>query len=466
MADNILKTGHILIVDDNEDLLKAAKIYLKRHFLIVDLEKDPEAIPTLLQKYTYDVILLDMNFTKDVSSGKEGYYWLEKILEIDSSAVVVLITAYGDVQMAVKAIKAGATDFVLKPWENEKLLATLLSAMRLRETKIEVVNLKSKQKEINIQISDSYDDIIGQSPAIRKMFETIDRVAATDANVLILGENGTGKEMVARAIHNNSPRRDQVFINVDLGSVSETLFESELFGHKRGSFTDAKEDRAGRFEIANGGTLFLDEIGNLSMPLQAKLLAVLQNRKVSRVGANKETNIDIRLLCATNLPLYDMVKENKFRQDLLYRINTIEIELPPLRDRFEDIPLLSNHFLHHYNKKYKKNVGKISEAALTKMQKHTWPGNVRELQHALERAIIMSNSQVLQPEDFNLNSQSQSSGHADGENVLLDQFKLEDVEQILIKKVLKKYNGNITQAASELGLTRSSLYRRLEKYGL
>ncbi len=466
MVEKIQKTGRILIVDDNEDLLKAAKIFLKRHFLIVDLEKNPEAIPSLLHNDTYDVILLDMNFTKDVSSGKEGYYWLEKILEIDASAVVVLITAYGDVQMAVKAIKAGATDFVLKPWENEKLLATLYSAMRLRETKMEVEDLKSKQKEINLRINDSYDDIIGQSPAIRKMFETIDRVAATDANVLILGENGTGKEMVARAIHNNSSRRDQVFINVDLGSVSETLFESELFGHKKGSFTDAKEDRAGRFEIANGGTLFLDEIGNLSMPLQAKLLAVLQNRKVSRVGANKEINIDIRLLCATNLPLYDMVKENKFRQDLLYRINTIEIELPPLRDRFEDIPLLSNHFLHHYNKKYKKNVGKISEAALARMQKHTWPGNIRELQHSLERAVIMSNSQVLQPEDFNLNSQSQSTGHADGENVLLDQFKLEDVEKILIRKVLKKYNGNITQAASELGLTRSSLYRRLEKYGL
>ena len=465
MTENSSKSGRILIVDDNEDLLKAAKIFLKRHFAIVDLEKNPEAIPTLIQNDDYDVILLDMNFTKDVSSGKEGYYWLEKILDIDPSAVVVLITAYGDVQMAVKAIKAGATDFVLKPWENEKLLATLFSAMRLRETKLEVEDLKSKQKQINLQINDRYDNIIGQSPAIRKMFETIDRVAATDANVLILGENGTGKEMVARAIHNNSSRKDQVFINVDLGSVSETLFESELFGHKKGAFTDAKEDRAGRFEIANGGTLFLDEIGNLSMPLQAKLLTVLQNRRVSRVGSNKEVEVDIRLLCATNMPLYDMVKENKFRQDLLYRINTIEIELPPLRDRFEDVPLLANHFLHFYNKKYNKQVSKISEGALTRMQKHNWPGNIRELQHSLERAIIMSNSQVLQPEDFNFNN-SQSQAPMDAENVMLDQFKLEEVEKILIRKVLKKYNGNITQAASELGLTRSSLYRRLEKYGL
>jgi DNA-binding NtrC family response regulator len=465
MTENSSKSGRLLIVDDNEDLLKAAKIFLKRHFAIVDLEKNPEAIPTLIQNDDYDVILLDMNFTKDVSSGKEGYYWLEKILDIDPSAVVVLITAYGDVQMAVKAIKAGATDFVLKPWENEKLLATLFSAMRLRETKLEVQDLRSKQKQINLQINDRYDNIIGQSPAIRKMFETIDRVAATDANVIILGENGTGKELVARAIHNNSSRKDQVFINVDLGSVSETLFESELFGHKKGAFTDAKEDRAGRFEIANGGTLFLDEIGNLSMPLQAKLLTVLQNRRVSRVGSNKEVEIDIRLLCATNMPLYDMVKENKFRQDLLYRINTIEIELPPLRDRFEDVPLLANHFLHFYNKKYNKQVSKISEAALTRMQKHNWPGNIRELQHSLERAIIMSNSQVLQPEDFNFNS-SQSQTPIDAENVMLDQFKLEEVEKILIRKVLKKYNGNITQAASELGLTRSSLYRRLEKYGL
>ncbi|MEM1408175.1 MAG: sigma-54 dependent transcriptional regulator [Bacteroidota bacterium] len=463
MTDKV-KTGRLLIVDDNEDLLKAAKIFLKRHFSQIDLEKNPEAIPTLLNNESYDVILLDMNFTKDVSSGKEGYYWLEKILEIDPSAVVVLITAYGDVQMAVKAIKAGATDFVLKPWENEKLLATIFSAMRLRESRIEVETLKTKQKVINLKINDRYNDIIGQSPAIQKVFETIDRVAATDANVLILGENGTGKELVARAIHNNSTRNAQVFVNVDLGSVSETLFESELFGHKKGSFTDAKEDRPGRFEIANKGTLFLDEIGNLSMPLQAKLLTVLQNRRVSRVGSNKETEIDIRLVCATNMPLYDMVKENRFRQDLLYRINTIEIELPPLRDRLEDIPLLTDHFLNYYAKKYNKEVIKISEAAMVRLQKHNWPGNIREVQHSVERAVIMSNSQILQPEDFNFNSQQQNS--SDAENLMLDQYKLEDVEKILIRKVLKKYNGNITQAASELGLTRSSLYRRLEKYGL
>ncbi|HEY0652747.1 MAG TPA: sigma-54 dependent transcriptional regulator [Chryseosolibacter sp.] len=461
MAEN--KHGKILIVDDNEDLLKAAKMHLKRHFAQVDIEKNPEAIPALMNNEDYDVILLDMNFTKDVSSGSEGYYWLEKILSLDPSAVVVLITAYGDVQMAVKAIKAGATDFVLKPWENEKLLATLFSAMRLRESRDTIETLKIKNHEINQEINERYSEIIGTSPAMQKIFQTIDRVAKTDANVLILGENGTGKELIARAIHRNSSRQNETFASVDLGSITETLFESELFGHKKGSFTDAKEDRAGRFELANNGTLFLDEIGNLSMPLQAKLLTVLQNRKVSRVGSNKDTNIDIRLICATNMPLYEMVKENRFRQDLLYRINTIEIEIPPLRDRFEDIPLLASHFLKHYAARYNKSVSKISDGALTRMHKHPWPGNIRELQHAIERAVILSNGSVLQPEDFNFSANN--AGKEDGQ-LSLEQYNLEEVEKLLIRKVLKKYNGNITQAASELGLTRSSLYRRLEKYGL
>jgi DNA-binding NtrC family response regulator len=456
------KSGKILIVDDNEDLLKAAKMHLKRHFAQVDIEKNPEAIPALMNNDDYDVILLDMNFTKDVSSGSEGYYWLERILQIDPSAVVVLITAYGDIQMAVKAIKAGATDFVVKPWENEKLLATLYSAMRLRESRDVIENLTIKNHEINKALNDRYSEIIGQSGSMQKIFQTIDRVAKTDANVLILGENGTGKELIARAIHRNSSRKNENFASVDLGSITETLFESELFGHKKGAFTDAKEDRAGRFELANNGTLFLDEIGNLSMPLQAKLLTVIQNRKVSRVGSNKDTLIDIRLICATNMPLYEMVKENRFRQDLLYRINTIEIQIPPLRERFEDIPLLANHFLKHYAGKYDKTVSKISEAAMSRMHKHPWPGNIRELQHAIERAIILSGSNVLQPEDFNF---TPASGKEDGQ-LSLDQYNLEEVEKLLIRKVLKKYNGNITQAASELGLTRSSLYRRLEKYGL
>lgn len=456
------KHGKVLIVDDNEDLLKAAKMHLKRHVAQVDIEKNPEAIPALMNNEDYDVILLDMNFTKDVSSGSEGYYWLERILQIDPSAVVVLITAYGDIQMAVKAIKAGATDFVLKPWENEKLLATLYSAMRLRESRDVIETLKSKNHEINQTLNNRFSEIIGQSPSMQKIFQTIERVAKTDANVLILGENGTGKELIARSIHRNSSRQNENFVSVDLGSITETLFESELFGHKKGSFTDAKEDRAGRFELANNGTLFLDEIGNLSMPLQAKLLTVLQNRKVSRVGSNKDTAVNIRLICATNMPLYEMVKENRFRQDLLYRINTIEIEIPCLRNRFEDIPLLANHFLKHYTEKYEKSVTKISEAAMSRMHKHVWPGNIRELQHSIERAVILCNSSVLQPEDFNFNT---STGKEEGQ-LNLDQYNLEEVEKLLIRKVLKKYNGNITQAATELGLTRSSLYRRLEKHGL
>jgi DNA-binding NtrC family response regulator len=457
------RTGRILIVDDNEDLLSAARIFLKRHFAQIDVEKNPESLPDLIQNEQYDVILLDMNFTKDVSSGKEGFHWLEKILAIDPSAVVVLITAYGDEQTAVQAIKSGATDFVLKPWENEKLLATISSAMRLRLTRQEVETLKGKQKIISAQLNSKFHDLIGESKAMQDVYKTIERVAETDANVLILGENGTGKELAARAIHAQSNRRNEAFINVDLGSITETLFESELFGHVKGAFTDAKEDRIGRFEAASGGTIFLDEIGNLSTPLQAKLLSTLQSRQIVRVGSNKVIDIDVRLVCATNMPIYDMVMKNTFRQDLVYRINTIEIDLPPLRDRTEDIPLLANHFLKIYNTKYKKEVHKISDAVITRMAVYSWPGNIRELQHAVERAVIMSNSSVLQPEDFNFNI---SYTESDQDNVTIEQYNLDEVEKILIRKVLKKYNGNITQAANELGLTRSSLYRRLEKYGI
>lgn len=459
------KVGKILIVDDNEDLLKAAKLFLKRHFAQVDIEKNPEIIPNILNNEQYDVILLDMNFTKDLSSGSEGFYWLNRILQIDPSAVVVMITAYGDVQMAVRAIKEGASDFVIKPWENEKLLATLWAAMNLKQSKQEVNELRSLQKVMIADSNKNFSDIIGQSSAMMKVYETIEQVAKTEANVLVLGENGTGKEVVARAIHRRSARADKVFISVDMGAITETLFDSELFGHVKGAFTDAKEDRAGRFEVASGGTLFLDELGNLSLPLQAKMLTVLQNREVRRVGSNKSKPIDVRLICATNMPLYEMVKQNRFRQDLLYRVNTIELHLPPLRERGDDIQLLTMHYLEHYNKKYGKSISTISPAAMKKMQNYHWPGNVRELQHSMERAVIMSNRNVLQPEDLFLNTR-QPTINKDDENLAIEQMHLEDVEKILIRKVLKKYNGNITQAANELGLTRSSLYRRLEKYGL
>ena len=458
-----MKTGRILIIDDNEDLLKAARIFLKRHFGQIDLEKDPTLIPDLLKNESYDVILLDMNFTQDVNSGQEGFHWLDKILEIDPSAVVVLITAFGSVDMAVRAIKAGATDFVMKPWENEKLLATLLSAIQLRSSKEELRQLKDEQELMREELDHKFKDIIGQSAAMIKVFDTIDRVAETDANVLVLGENGTGKELIARAIHRNSKRADKPFVTVDLGAITETLFESELFGHVRGAFTDAKTDRAGRFEVANGGTLFLDEIGNLSPALQAKLLTALQNKRISRVGSNKVLDVDIRLICATNMPLYDMVQKGEFRQDLLYRINTIELILPSLKERNEDIRILAEHYLEQFAKKYNKDIYKFSEATIKRLEKYHWPGNVRELQHAVERAVIMSRDNILQPEDFFFNASNQPK---DQSEINLEQYNLEDVERILIRKVLAKHNGNITHAAQELGLTRSSLYRRLEKYGL
>ncbi len=454
--------GKILIIDDDEDVLLAAKMLLKKHAQEVLIEKNPKKIPFLLNNDTYDLILLDMNFSKDITSGKEGFYWLEQILEKDPKAVVILITAFGDVEMAVKALKAGATDFVLKPWQNEKLIATLSSATKLKKSYDEVNQLKQTKKQLQEDSNQAFKDIIGNSSRIKEIFNIIDKVAETDANILILGENGTGKELIARAIHQKSMRRDNVFIGVDMGAITESLFESELFGHKKGAFTDAKDDRAGRFEIANKGTLFLDEIGNLSMPLQSKLLTVLQQRQVTRIGTNKPISIDIRLICATNMPVYEMVGENSFRQDLLYRINTVEINLPPLRDRVEDIPMLADHFIKSYNQKYRKNVKSISANGIGKLQRYPWPGNIRELQHAIERAIIMSENETLTPEDFFFLAQKPDSQV----NVESDTFNLDDVEKSVIQKAVNKYNGNISKAAKELGLTRASLYRRLEKYGL
>lgn len=465
MSRKVNKTGKVLIVDDNEDVLQAGKIFLKRHVLQVDTEKNPGAIPALISNEQYDVILLDMNFTKDVSSGKEGFFWLDQILERDPSAVVIMITAYGDVDMAVRAIKEGATDFVLKPWNNEKLLATVLAAMKLRASRHEVTQLRSQQEILNADLNHKFQDIIGSSPAIMRVFETIEQVANTDANVLILGENGTGKEVIARAIHRHSQRADKVFINVDLGAVTESLFESELFGHTKGSFTDAKQDRVGRFEAASGGTLFLDEIGNLSLPLQAKLLTALQNKRITPVGSNKAVDVDIRFVCATNMPLYEMVQKHEFRQDLLYRINTIEIRLPPLRERVEDMEPLTTHFLNVYAKKYNKSIHSISPGTIKRMQKYHWPGNVRELQHAVERAVILSNKPTLQAEDFFFNADNGRQGGTQ-EELHIEQYDLEEVEKLLIRKVLKKHGGNISKAASDLGLTRASLYRRLEKYDI
>lgn len=452
----------ILIIDDDEDVLLAAKMLLKRHIKEVVIEKDPRKIPFLVNNDSYDVILLDMNFSQDTTSGKEGFYWLEQILDKDPEAVVILITAFGDVEMAVQALKAGATDFVLKPWQNEKLLATLSSASQLKKSRKEVSKLKQTSKTLQADSSKAFKDIIGESDAIKKVFKLIDKVAATDANVLILGENGTGKELIARAIHQKSLRKDMPFIGVDMGAITESLFESELFGHKKGSFTDAKEDRAGRFEVASGGTLFLDEIGNLSQPLQSKLLTAIQNRKVTRIGTNQEIPVDIRLISATNMPVYDMVNDNSFRQDLLYRINTVEIHLPPLRERMDDMEQLANHFVKMYATKYRKSIDGVAPSTVSKLQKYPWPGNIRELQHAIERAIIMSDNAQLMPEDFFFLAQKPES------NLSLepDSYNLDDMEKAAIQKVVNKYEGNISKAAKELGLTRASLYRRLEKHGL
>lgn len=454
-------SGKILVVDDDDDVLHAAKLFLKQHVAKVDTEKNPKSIPNLLHNTSYDVVLLDMNFTEDVSSGREGFYWLKKIHEIDPSLAVVFITAYGDVDKAVTSIKKGATDFVLKPWQNEKLLATVTSAMNLSQSRRQIDVLRDQQKTISANIDQHYQDIIGHSAPMMKVFETIEKVAKTDANVLILGENGTGKELVARALHRRSNRSETVFISVDMGAIQENLFESELFGHTKGSFTDAKESRAGRFEVASGGTLFLDEIGNVPLQLQSKLLTVLESRKVTRVGSNKPVDIDIRLICATNTPIQEMVRENRFRQDLLYRINTIEIKLPPLRDRKEDIPLLARHFLDQYAKKYNKSINKLSDGAVKKLQSYRWPGNVRELRHSVERSIIMTDHNVLQPEDFLLTSLDESE-----EKMIFDDYNLEEVEKTVIRKALDKHERNISRTAEELGLTRASLYRRMEKYDL
>ncbi|MCB0487580.1 MAG: sigma-54 dependent transcriptional regulator [Cyclobacteriaceae bacterium] len=447
------------MIDDDEDVLLAAKMLLKKYNHQVIIDKNPNKIPFLLNNDTYDVILLDMNFSKDTTSGKEGFEWLKQIKERDPDAVVIMITAFGDVEMAVKALKEGATDFILKPWQNEKLIATISTAIKLKKSYNEVDKLRKAKQLLEEQISQPFRDIIGNSPAIKEVFALIDKVAATDANILILGENGTGKELIARAIHQKSLRKENSFVGVDMGAITETLFESELFGHKKGAFTDAREDRPGRFELANGGTLFLDEIGNLNTALQSKLLSVLQSRQVTRVGSNTQTDVDIRLICATNMPIHEMVEQGKFRQDLLYRINTVEIRIPPLCERVDDIPLLANHFLNFYTRKYHKEIVAFSDAAVMKLKKYAWPGNVRELQHAIERAVIMADSPTLQETDFLF---SRKGGHS----AESDTLNLDDVEKAAVVKAIQLHNGNISKAAEELGLTRASLYRRMEKYGL
>ena len=455
--------GKILIVDDEEDILLSLSFFLSQHFSAVKTENNPFHLPRLLRNDQYDLILLDMNFKKGDTSGNDGMQWLRKVLELQPNANVIMITAYADVKTAVEAVKAGAVDFVEKPWRNEKLLTTILSAFKLSQSKQQVKQLEQKQQVLTSDMDQHFGEIIGQSEAMQQVYNLVKKVAKTDANVLILGENGTGKELIARAIHRESPRNKEVFINVDLGAIPETLFESELFGHKKGAFTDAREDRVGRFEIAAGGSLFLDEIGNLSLPLQAKLLTALQNRQIRRIGSNDPIPVDIRLVCATNMPLYQMVNENKFRQDLLYRINTVEIKLPALRERQGDIPLLVEHFLSVYGKKYQKGTLKVGRETMVKLQEYHWPGNIRELRHAVERAAILSEGSLLDIADFILQTPEQTG---EKQNQGFKKFNLAEIERWAVRKALTKHRGNISKAADELGLTRAALYRRMAKYDL
>jgi DNA-binding NtrC family response regulator len=455
----MIKKGKILVIDDDQDILLSTKMVLKKEFSDIITLTNPADIVPYIEKKLFDVILLDMNFTTGATSGKDGLEWLKRILQIDPQSIVVMMTAYGDINLAIDSMKIGAVDFVVKPWDNKKFLATVMAAYNLSKSKQEIIQLKSKQKTLVQDIDQSFTEIIGESQKIKEILTIIDKVANTDANVLILGENGTGKEVVARAIHRKSNRSKNLFVNVDLGAIHENLFESELFGHVKGAFTDAKEDRAGRFDVANGGTLFLDEIGNLSLPLQSKLLTAIQKKEITPVGSNKTVPVDIRLICATNQNLNEMIGNNEFRQDLFFRINTVEIHVPSLRDRLDDIPMLSNHFLEIYQKKYKKPDLKIGTESFKKLKKYNWPGNIRELQHIIERAVIMSNSNVLNASDFVLNISESSTLNKHNLN-------LEEVERYTIENALKKYNFNVSAAAKELGLGRTTMYRKMTKYGL
>jgi len=452
--------GNLLIVDDHKNVLKALLHLLEQDFSTIHTATNPNLIPNFIRDFKIDVVLLDMNYSAGINTGNEGMYWLEQILHSDPDIAVVLITAYGDVELAVKAVKKGATDFVLKPWDNEKLIATLKSSFKLRESRLEIKELRNKQVHLTRNIEKRYDPLISSSSGMSEVLATIRKVARTNTNVLILGENGTGKELMAHEIHKQSDCADEIFVSVDMGALSETLFESEIFGHTKGAFTDAREDRPGRFEIANGGTLFLDEIGNLSLPLQAKLLAVLQNHQVFRLGSNTPIPIDIRLICATNKDLSNQIHLNLFREDLYYRINTIEIEIPPLRERGEDILQLTDYFIKKYCKKYQKPLVKISTRSRDKLLNYNWPGNVRELQHIIEKVVILSDSEILKPEDLIFSStKPKPTGTREPKT-------LKEIEKQAIREAVENNHGSILKAAEELGLTRQTVYNKLLKYDL
>ena len=451
--------GKILIVDDNEDVLFALNLLLEPHVEKVKVTTQPSRIEHFMTTFEPDVILLDMNFSRDAISGQEGFDCLEQILSIDSEAVVIFMTAYSDTEKAVRAIKAGATDFIPKPWEKEKLFVTLSSAIKLRQSRREIKNLQA-QVEVLSRQDKEVPMMIGESKVMQEVFKTIRKLSETDANILILGENGTGKDLVARSLRFFSPRQQAPFITIDLGSVPETLFESELFGYEKGAFTDARKAKAGRMEVASGGTLFLDEIGNLSLAMQSKLLTAIEKRRISRLGSTKLQPIDVRLICATNSDIRQMVEEGNFRQDLLYRINTIEIRIPPLRERGNDIILLADHFLQKYAHKYKKEILGLTREAKQKLMKYEWPGNVRELQHAMERAVILSQNTWMRPNDFMLTPVVEKN------DAVKEILNLEELEAHAVKRAMKLCAGNISSASELLGITRYQLYRKIEKLGL
>lgn len=450
-----LKNTSILVIDDDPDVLIAVRLLLKTEVKKVVTEKNPENLPALLRETNFDMVLLDMNFKSSINTGNEGLYWLKRIKELNSVVPVIMITAYGDIDLAVRSLKEGASDFLLKPWHNEKLL-----------TNIEEIIQKTKRAENGAAKKDAENltgtEVLAESEAMKNIFFKVEKIAPTDANILILGENGTGKDLIAKIIHQKSLRAKEPFIKVDVGALTETLFESELFGHKKGAFTDAREDRVGRIEAANGGTLFLDEIGNISLQQQAKLLSVLQNRQVIRLGTNQPIPVDIRLICATNVPLQELANENRFRKDLIYRINTVEIMLPPLRSRKDDVILLAKYFAKQYAAKYRKPSIELDKAALDKLMKYSFPGNVRELQYTMERAIIMSDNDVLSEKDLLFSPIESTAGNTTEQ----DDYKLSTIEKNTILHVIEKHNGNISKAAKELGLTRTALYRRLSKYDI
>lgn len=460
------KPANILIVDDDQDILVASKLLLQRKFSDVSVCNTPDQLPKLLSEQDYDVILLDMNFGPGESSGEQGFYWLGQILTLKPESIVIMITAHGGVDVAVEAIKLGATDFIAKPWHNEKVVATVSTALALNNTRKEAQSLKATNQALVQASTGDAQNIIGSSTAMQGVHQLIAKAAPTDANILILGENGTGKELVARAIHQQSKRAQQVFMSVDLGAISETLFESELFGHKKGAFTGAQQDRVGLFQAANGGTLFLDEIGNLPLHLQAKLLTALEQRQVIPVGSNKPISIDVRVISATNVDKTKLSEETAFRQDLLFRLNTVELHLPALRERPEDIVEIAEHYLNQYGRKYGKPGLTLSHQSQQALQAYEWRGNVRALRHAVERAVILSNKTELSIEDFQLEAPSKTVVEAPTKKVETDGMTLDEIERSAIEQSLRKNKYNISHTAKALGLTRAALYRRMEKHGL